>query len=91
MVLIILVKLPEDLPMNDDSKRPVKSLIEKVYKEFSTDTMAIDRTVFNSARIWKLYGTKAMKEDEVPGNQYREALVHRESYIDDLGGCSYGV
>ncbi len=87
----ILIRLPEDLPVNDESIAFVKSFIEGVHEEFSTDTMAVDTTVFNPARIWKLYGTNAMKGDEVPGNQYREALVHRESYIDDLGGLSYGI
>ena len=86
----ILIRLPQDLPVNDDTKELVRSFLEKVYAEFSTDAVAIDTTVFNPARIWKLYGSKAMKGDEVPGNQYREALVHRESYIDDLGGV-YGI
>ena len=86
----ILIRLPKDLPVNDASKAFVKSFLETVYEEFSTDDVAIDTTVFNPARIWKLYGSKAMKGDEVPGNKYREALVHRESYIDDLGGV-YGI
>lgn len=82
----ILIRLPQDLPVNDDSKEFVRSFLETVSDGFSTDDMTIDTTVYNPARIWKLYGSKAMKGDEVPGNQYREALVHRESYIDDLGG-----
>lgn len=82
----ILIRLPEDLPVNDESKKFIKSFINNLYEEFSTDDVAIDVTVFNPARIWKLYGTKAMKGDEVPGNEYRDSLVHRESFIDDLGG-----
>ena len=83
----ILIRLPQDLPVNDDSKTFIKPFLETVSEEFSTSDVAIDTTVFNPARIWKLYGSKAMKGDEVPGNQYREALVHREAYIDDMGGA----
>lgn len=86
----ILIRLPKDLPVNDDSKEFIRSFLEKIHNAFSTDDISIDTTVYNPARIWKLYGTKAMKGVEVPGNQYREALVHRESYIDDLGGL-YGI
>ena len=82
----ILIRLPMDLPVNDDSKAFIKSFLEKVHQEFSTDEMIIDTTVYNPARIWKLYGSKAMKGEEVPSTCFREALVYRESYIDDLGG-----
>lgn len=84
----ILIRLPHDIPVNDESKEFVKSFINDLHEEFSTDDVDIDLTVFNPARIWKLYGTRAMKGDEVPGNKYRDALIHRESYIDDLGGFS---
>jgi len=84
----ILIRLPKDIPVNDDSKEFVRGFLENVHSIFSTDKVTIDTTVFNPARIWKLYGSKAMKGDEVPGNQYREALVHRESFIDDLGGVN---
>ena len=82
----ILIRLPKDIPANDHSKEFIRRFLEQTHNIFSTDDVAIDTTVYNPARIWKLYGSKAMKGDEVPGNQYREALVHRESYIDDLGG-----
>ena len=84
----ILIRLPQDLPVNDDSKETIRSFLEMVDAEFSTDNVKVDTTVYNPARIWKLYGSKAMKGDEVPGNQHREALVYRESYIDDLGGVN---
>ena len=82
----LLIRLPEDIPANDDSKEEIRRFLEIVSQQFSTPEVDIDTTVFNPARIWKLYGSKAMKGDEVPGNKYREALIHRESYIDDLGG-----
>lgn len=86
----ILVPLPKDMPVNDDSKEFIRNFLGTAHEMFSTSSLTVDTTVYNPARIWKLYGTKAMKGDQVPGNEYREALVHRESYIDDLGGF-YGV
>lgn len=86
----ILIRLPQDLTVSDNSKEFVRSFLEKVHQEFSTNDVAIDTAVHNPARIWKLYGSKAMKGEEVPGNHHREALIHRESYIDDLGGV-YGL
>jgi len=84
----LLIRLPEDIPVNDDSKEEIRSFLEIVSQQFSTDKVDIDTAVFNPARIWKLYGSKAMKGDEVPGNQYRETLIHRRSYIDDLGSVA---
>jgi hypothetical protein len=84
----ILIRLPEDVPVNDDSKEEIRRFLERVDEMFSTEDVHIDITVYNPARIWKLYGTKAMKGDQVPGNEYREALVHRESFIDSLGGVN---
>lgn len=86
----ILIRLPEDLPVNAESRLFIRSFLEDIHEAFSTDDLTIDTSVFNPARIWKLYGTKAMKGDEVPGNNYREALTHRESFIDCLGGI-YGL
>jgi len=81
----ILIKLPEDLKVNDESKELIKSFLENVDRNFSTDDVKIDTTVNNPARIWKLYGTKAMKGDVVPKKGNREALIHRKSYIDNIG------
>ena len=82
----ILIRIPKDIPNTPQNKDYIKSFLEDLSQRFSTDSVDIDTTVFNPARIWKLYGTKAMKGDEVPENQYREALKHRLSYIDDMGG-----
>jgi hypothetical protein len=70
-----------DLP-NDDVTR---DLIQRFYlaldQRFSNDQVTIDRTVFNAARIWKLYGTLARKGDPVPSLE----RIHRRSAITDLG------
>lgn len=83
----LLFRLP-DWPVNDENKAIIKGILEDVSKRFSTDKVKIDTTVFNPARIWKLYGTTARKGDPVPGNEHREARPHRMSYIDGLGGAA---
>ncbi len=81
----LLFRLP-DWPVNDETKAIIKGILEDISSKFSTDRVHIDTSVFNPARIWKLYGTTARKGDEIPANQYREARLHRMAYIDDLGG-----
>jgi len=81
----LLFRLP-DWPVSDETKAIIKGILEDISSKFSTDRVHIDITVFNPARIWKLYGTTARKGDEIPANQYREARLHRMAYIDDLGG-----
>ncbi len=84
----LLFTLP-DWPVNDKTRDTIKGLLQDVSIRFSTDKVKIDTTVFNPARIWKLYGTTARKGDAVPANQYREARPHRMAYIDDLGGVQW--
>jgi len=79
-----LFRLP-DLPVNEENKAFIKNILEGLARKFNTDKVTIDTSVFNPARIWKLYGTTAQKGDELPANQYREARPHRMAYIEDLG------
>jgi len=81
----LLIRLPEYLPVNDDSKAFVQNFINNIYENFSTRQVDVDLTVFNPARIWKLYGTIARKGDEIPANKYREAQKHRLAFIDSMG------
>jgi hypothetical protein len=80
-----LYRLP-DLPVTDENKALVKGILEELARIFDNDVVSIDRTVFNPARICKLYGTKARKGDELPATPYREARPHRVSFIESLGG-----
>lgn len=52
-----------DLPPESE---PVKSVLESLSRQLSDDTVHIDTTVFNPARIVKLYGTRAEKGDDCP-------------------------
>jgi hypothetical protein len=81
----LLFRLP-DLPVNDENKAFVKNTLEGLADRFNTDKVRVDRTTFNPARIWKLYGSTAQKGDEVPAGPCRAAQPHRMAYITDLGG-----
>lgn len=81
-----LYRLP-DLANTPQNRDFIKGILETLDERFSTSRVSIDTTVFNPARIWKLYGTTARKGDELPATEYREARPHRESFIESLGGA----
>jgi hypothetical protein len=78
----LLFPLP-DLPTSrlDFIKKTLAGLAGK----FNTPSVSVDTSVFNPARIWKLYGTTARKGDQVPPGPNREARPYRMAYIDDMG------
>lgn len=81
----LLFRLP-DLPVTDQNKTMIRDILVGLANRFDTDSVKIDTTVFNPARIWKLYGTTARKGDPVPTGPNRDARPHRMSFIEDLGG-----
>jgi hypothetical protein len=80
----LLFRLP-DLPISDQNKKMIRDILVGLAKRFDTDRVKIDTTVFNPARIWKLYGTAAQKGDPVPAGPNRDARPHRMSFIESLG------
>ena len=74
-----------DLPATEQTTLFIKGILFELGKKYNTPTVNIDQTVFNPARIWKLYGTTARKGDEVPAGPNREARPHRMSYISSMG------
>lgn len=58
-----------------DSKIGVQQLLKSLAKAFDTDTVRIDTSVFNAARITKVVGTVARKGLESEGRPYRMARV----------------
>jgi len=80
----LLYKLP-DLPVNEENTSWLKRILESLDKAYSTEKVKLDTTVYNPARIWKLYGTTARKGDAVPAAPRREARPHRMAYIDKTG------
>jgi len=64
---------PVELPTSDDGL--VKRCLRALALRFDDDRVKIDQTVFNPARIWKLYGTVSRKGDSVRERPHRLARV----------------
>ena len=62
-----------DLPVDDGGL--VKRALEALAFRFDDETVGIDQTVFNPARIWKLYGTPARKGDSTVDRPHRLARI----------------
>jgi len=69
----VLIRI--DLPNDKESMELVQRCIEAVALRFSNDKNNIDLTVFNAARIWKLYGTLACKGDNTTDRPHRAAKI----------------
>jgi len=64
-----------DLPNTAENVELIKAAILALHQEFSDAAVEIDRTVFNPARIWKLYGTLTKKGDPTPDRPHRRARL----------------
>ena len=81
----LLFRLP-DLPVSPESISFIKNTLAGLATRFDTDTVKIDRSVYNPSRIWKLYGSIARKGDHLPAGPTRESRPHRASHIEYAGG-----
>lgn len=64
---------PIALPRDDGGV--VKRVLEALAFRFDDEAVLIDQTVFNPARLWKLYGTIARKGDSTPDRPHRLARI----------------
>jgi hypothetical protein len=64
-----------DLANNAGAKELVEGCLAALDFLFGDETAHVDTTVFNAARIWKLYGTTAVKGDSTPDRPHRVARV----------------
>ena len=62
-----------DLPADDGGL--VKRCLEGLAARFDTIDVKVDQSVFNPARIWKLYGTLAAKGDNTTDRPHRMARI----------------
>jgi hypothetical protein len=60
-----------DLPNDDASRALLQRCLEALAMYFSDSAVALDVSVFNAARIWKVYGTMACKGDNLPERPHR--------------------
>jgi hypothetical protein len=63
------------IELESDDNGLVQQVLEVLASQFSTPRVVIDRTVFNPARIWKLYGTVARKGDNAPDRPHRISRI----------------
>ncbi len=63
-----------DLPNDEESKNLFESVLKHLSEKF-TASVKVDETVFNAARIWKVYGTIAVKGDNIPTRPHRLATI----------------
>ena len=64
-----------NVPNTPDNVDVFKNALAGLSKKFSDDTVELDTTVFNPARICKLWGTVAQKGDNTPERPHRRALI----------------
>ena len=70
-----------DLPNDEGSRTLIERCLKALGAAFDRDPSEnqpgweIDKTTFNAARIWKLYGTVARKGDNTPERPHRRARI----------------
>jgi hypothetical protein len=64
-----------DMPNDAASADLIRCVLRGISERCSTDDVAIDQSVFNAARITKLYGTKVCKGDDVPDRPHRRSRL----------------
>ena len=62
-------------PNNQETRQAKEQFIHFLKDKFSDDKVNVDETVFNMARIWKLYGTMAVKGDNISERPHRRAWL----------------
>lgn len=64
-----------DLENNQKNVELVKAVLQALDKRFSTEQVKVDTSVFNPARISKVYGTTARKGDSTNDRPHRKAAI----------------
>ena len=64
-----------DLPNDDPSRLLVENFLKAVAGRFSDSKVNVDVSVFNAARISKVYGTMACKGDDIPERPHRLSCI----------------
>ncbi|MFZ4576573.1 MAG: hypothetical protein ACOYN0_19490, partial [Phycisphaerales bacterium] len=62
-----------DIPAEDQGL--VQRVLTHLAEHFDDDAVKLDVSVFNPARIWKLYGTRACKGDAMPDRPHRMSSI----------------
>ncbi|MFQ6114436.1 MAG: hypothetical protein ACE5NG_10190, partial [bacterium] len=62
-------------PNNQSTRQTKEDLTHFLAEKFTDEHVSLDNTVFNMSRIWKLYGTLAVKGDNVLDRPYRRSYL----------------
>jgi len=75
---------PISLTHDSDTTKLVKSVTTEIARRFSDNMVTVDESVFNPARICRLYGTWACKGDDTDERPHRRStLVYVPDYLRD--------
>jgi KaiC/GvpD/RAD55 family RecA-like ATPase len=72
--------VPIDLPNDDESLLLVKNVLAVLSEKFSDESVDVDQSVCNAARICRLYGTPARKGDSTAERPHRVSVL---TYVPD--------
>jgi len=64
-----------DMPNDEESRDLFKAALQALAARFNDGVVSVDQTVFNAARISKLYGTAACKGDDTPDRPHRLSRI----------------
>jgi hypothetical protein len=64
-----------DLPNDALTRQLLEQVLYALALQFSDKAVVVDTGVFNAARIWKVYGTRACKGDPTPERPHRTARL----------------
>ncbi len=70
----LLVRLP-NLPNCDESKNLVQDVLSDLARYHNDTAVTIDTGVSNASRVWKVYGTLAVKGDSTAERPHRRAIL----------------
>jgi hypothetical protein len=60
-----------DLPNEEESTRLIQGCLQALSMRLSDEIVEVDTSTYNASRIWKLYGTLAMKGDSTEDRPHR--------------------
>ena len=66
-----------DEPNDDPARVDFEYALKMLSSIFSDDTVKVDVTVFNSSRVWKIYGTISAKGSHTADRPHRVAMLTR--------------
>lgn len=64
-----------ELPNDDDAKELIRRALLALSEQFNDDAVKVDTSVFNAARIWKLWGTISRKGASIPDRPHRRSFL----------------